>query len=136
MHLVSMIIDRFHCSDLDLGLAKSSEFKPCALSPPPIKRGVLLLLHGSEMCLMGTRDQGGGSARARLGGLLGLLITACFVNVNFGVQTNEINKSHLCSKRDLGVHTAHWLGDNAASAQDSIPGILNFQMFGIPLGWS
>ena len=35
-----------------------------------------------------------------------------------------------------GVHAAHWLGDNKASADDlyySIPGILNFQMFGIPL---
>ena len=35
-----------------------------------------------------------------------------------------------------GVHTAHWLGDNTASSEDmyySIPGMLNFQMFGIPL---
>ena len=35
-----------------------------------------------------------------------------------------------------GVHTAHWLGDNTASSDDmyySIPGMLNFQMFGIPL---
>ena len=35
-----------------------------------------------------------------------------------------------------GVHTGHWTGDNSATAQDmyfSIPGILSFQMFGIPL---
>ena len=35
-----------------------------------------------------------------------------------------------------GVHTGHWTGDNAATAQDmyfSIPGILSFQMFGVPL---
>ena len=34
-----------------------------------------------------------------------------------------------------GVHAAHWLGDNTATDEDlfySIPGILNFQMFGIP----
>jgi len=35
-----------------------------------------------------------------------------------------------------GVHAAHWLGYNSATSDDlhfSIPGILNFQMFGIPL---
>ena len=35
-----------------------------------------------------------------------------------------------------GVHAAHWLGDNSATENDmhmSIPGILNFQMFGVPL---
>lgn len=35
-----------------------------------------------------------------------------------------------------GVHTGHWTGDNIATADDmyySIPGMLNFQMFGIPL---
>ena len=35
-----------------------------------------------------------------------------------------------------GVYAAHWLGDNSATAEDmyfSIPGILNFQMFGVPL---
>ena len=35
-----------------------------------------------------------------------------------------------------GVHTGHWTGDNIATAEDmyySIPGMLNFQMFGIPL---
>jgi len=35
-----------------------------------------------------------------------------------------------------GVHAGHWLGDNRASWHDlaaSIPGILNFNMFGIPL---
>ena len=34
------------------------------------------------------------------------------------------------------MHTGHWTGDNSATAQDmyfSIPGILNFQMFGVPL---
>ena len=35
-----------------------------------------------------------------------------------------------------GVHAAHWLGRNSATPSDlqfSIPGVLNFQMFGIPL---
>ena len=35
-----------------------------------------------------------------------------------------------------GVHTGHWTGDNSATAQDmyfSIPGMLSFQMFGVPL---
>ena len=35
-----------------------------------------------------------------------------------------------------GVYAAHWLGDNTASAEDmyySIPGMLNFQLFGIPM---
>ena len=35
-----------------------------------------------------------------------------------------------------GVHAAHWLGDNVASAGDlyySIPTILSFQIFGVPL---
>ena len=34
-----------------------------------------------------------------------------------------------------GAHASHWLGDNTASSEDmhySIPGILNFQMFGMP----
>ena len=35
-----------------------------------------------------------------------------------------------------GVHTAHWLGDNSATFGDmymSIPGLLNFQLFGVTL---
>ena len=35
-----------------------------------------------------------------------------------------------------GVHTAHWLGDNKATFDDlymSIPGLLNFQLFGVTL---
>ncbi len=35
-----------------------------------------------------------------------------------------------------GAHTAHWTGDNRATFEDmywSIPGILSFQMFGVPL---
>ena len=35
-----------------------------------------------------------------------------------------------------GVHTGHWTGDNSATEGDlyfSIPGMLNFQMFGVPL---
>ena len=35
-----------------------------------------------------------------------------------------------------GVYAAHWLGDNRATDEDmyfSIPGMLNFQLFGVPL---
>ena len=35
-----------------------------------------------------------------------------------------------------GVHTGHWTGDNRATSDDmyfSIPAMLSFQMFGVPL---
>lgn len=62
------------------------------------------------------------------------------------IVTREVLKSIYKGRRPFtlsrstfsgsGVHTAHWLGNNSATADDlyySIPGILNFQMFGIPL---
>ena len=68
------------------------------------------------------------------------------VGLTEAIATNKALKAHYKGKRPFvlsrstfagsGVHTAHWLGDNTASADDlyySIPGMLNFQMFGVPL---
>ena len=54
-------------------------------------------------------------------------------NIRQNVRSLIISRSTFSGS---GVHTGHWTGDNSATAQDmyySIPGILNFQMFGIPL---
>ena len=55
------------------------------------------------------------------------------------LSINENERPFVLSRSTFpgsGVHAAHWLGDNIATAEDmyySIPGILNFQMFGVPL---
>jgi alpha-glucosidase len=50
-----------------------------------------------------------------------------------GVRSFVLSRSTFPSS---GVHTSHWLGDNHATWQDmwrSIPGILNMQMYGVPM---
>ena len=54
-------------------------------------------------------------------------------NIRQNVRSFVISRSTFPGS---GVHTGHWTGDNTATAQDmyfSIPGILSFQMFGVPL---
>ncbi|KAL5020347.1 hypothetical protein ScPMuIL_003239 [Solemya velum] len=61
------------------------------------------------------------------------IVTKKTMDALFGKRTLILSRSSFAGS---GQHTAHWTGDNRASWSDlyySIPAILNFNMFGIPL---
>ncbi|XP_038616574.1 maltase-glucoamylase, intestinal [Tachyglossus aculeatus] len=112
--------------------------KGCAnntLNYPPFTPGIVdRLLFSGTLCMDAVQH---GGFHYDLHGLYGLTMAAATQEAAQGIYST--NRSFILTRSTFagsGKFAAHWLGDNAATWDDlrwSIPGMLEFNLFGIPL---
>uniref|UniRef100_A0A6I8P631 Maltase n=1 Tax=Ornithorhynchus anatinus TaxID=9258 RepID=A0A6I8P631_ORNAN len=108
---------------------------PNALNYPPFTPGIVdQLLFSRTLCMDAVQH---GGLHYDLHGLYGHTMAAATQEAAQGIYST--NRSFILTRSTFagsGKFAAHWLGDNAATWDDlrwSIPGMLEFNLFGIPM---